>query len=101
MYFAAQSMAAEFSTAVLLVNQIEKSKGNLALIIISMKANFLERATEKVIFTCHVDNTLELTVKKAMETGEPVTIELPSIGKDLKGNHVSEFYFTWSLKLRS
>ena len=101
MYFAAQSMAAEFSTAVLLVNQIEKSGANLALIIVSMKADFLERATEKVLFKCHVDHTLELAVTKAIDTGEPVTVELSSKGVDINGNHVAQFWFTWSLKLRS
>jgi hypothetical protein len=66
-----------------------------------MKAEFFERATEKVLFKCHVDNALELAVKKAVETGEPVTIELSSKGLDLSGNNVSQFWFTWSLKLRS
>ena len=101
MYFAAQSMAAEFSTAVLLVSQIEKSGSNIALIIVSMKADFLERATEKIYFKCHVDNALELAVTKAINTGEPVTIELSSKGLDISGNMVSQFWFTWSLKLRS
>ena len=101
MYFAAQSMAAEFSTAVLLVSQIEKSGANLALIIVSMKAEFLERAIEKIHFTCLVDNNLEQVIDEAAETGEPVTIELNSKGVDLSGNHVSQFSFTWSLKLRT
>jgi hypothetical protein len=101
MYFAAQSMAAEFSTALLLVNEINKSGANLALIIVSMKAEFIERASEHVIFKCEVDNALELTVQKAIKTGDPVTIELSSIGIDRKGSHVSSFWFTWSIKLRA
>ena len=101
MYFAAQSMAAEFSTAVLLVNQIEKSGKDIALIIISMKAEFLERAAEKVHFKCEVDTDLELAISEAIETAEPVAIELNSKGMDLSGNHVSQFSFTWSLKLRT
>lgn len=101
MYFAAQSMAAEFSTAVLLVGQIEKSEKDIALIIISMKADFLERATNKIHFTCQVDNELDLAISKAVATGEPVAIELISKGLDQNGNHVSQFSFTWSLKLRA
>ena len=101
MYFAAQSMAAEFSTAVLLVSHIEKSKANLALIIVSMKANFLERAQERITFTCKVDEDFEKSISNAIETAEAEEIELITIGTDLSGNKVSEFSFTWSIKLRS
>ncbi|HAW53284.1 MAG TPA: thioesterase, partial [Flavobacteriales bacterium] len=95
MYFAAQSMAAEFSTALLVVNEINKSGADLALIIVSMKAEFIERARERVYFKCKADDNLDLAIKKAMKTGDPVTVELTSNGIDRKGNRVSSFWFTW------
>lgn len=101
MYFAAQSMAAEFSTALLVVNEINKSGADLALIIVSMKAEFIERARERVYFKCQADDNLDLAIKKAMKTGDPVTVELTSNGIDRKGNRVSSFWFTWSIKRRA
>lgn len=100
MYFAAQSMAAEFSTAVLAVQAMEKSEKNIALIITGLKADFFKKATSRVTFTCNDGMKYTEGLKKSLETGEPVEIEGKTEGRDSNGELVSTFYITWSFKER-
>jgi hypothetical protein len=100
MYFAAQSMAAEFSTAVLAVQAIEQSGRNVALIITGMKAEFLKKATSRVTFTCEDGLKYSNGLKLALENKEAIEIEGKAVGRDANGEIVSVFYVTWSFKER-
>lgn len=100
MYFAAQSMAAEFSTALLAANSIKKSGKNIALLIVNMKAEFSKKASSKVIFTCNDGEKYKDGIMKCVESGETVSIEGRAEGVDSYGDIVSVFYFTWSFKER-
>ena len=101
MYFAVQSMAAEFSTAVLLVKSIETSGVDIALIIVSIKADFLKRSQTHAVFTCDSGALAQDSVEKAVNSGIPELVKLISIGRDLNNEVISEFQITWSLKKRS
>ena len=67
-YFAVQSMAAEFSTAAYCRLAIEGHKPSVAFIIVDLKACFGKKATDRVYFTCEdgdrafeaVENVLQL-----------------------------------------
>ena len=100
MYFAVQAMAAEFSTAVLLVRHIEASGSDIALIVVSIKADFLKRAQTRTTFTCDSGTLVQETVEKAVNSGMPEVVTLNSIGRNLNNETVSEFQITWSLKKR-
>ena len=100
MYFAAQSMAAEFATAVLAVQAIEQSGRNVALIITGLKAEFLKKATSRVTFTCEDGLKYSDGLKQALENDEAVEIEGKTEGRDVDGEIVSVFYITWSFKER-
>lgn len=100
MYFAAQSMAAEFSTALLAANAIEKSGKNIALLIVNLRAEFSKKASGKVVFTCNDGEKYRDGIRKCIESGESVSIEGRTEGVDHKGEIVSVFYFTWSFKER-
>ena len=101
MYFAAQSMAAEFATAVLAVQAIEQSGKNVALIITGLKAEFLKKATTRVTFTCNDGLKYSEGLKRAIEKGEAVEIEGKAEGRNKEGEVVSVFYVTWSFKERN
>lgn len=101
MYFAAQSMAAEFSTALLAANAIEKSGKNIALLIVNLRAEFSKKASSKIVFTCSDGEKYMHGISKCIESGESVSVEGRAEGVDNKGEVVSVFYFTWSFKERT
>lgn len=101
MYFAAQSMAAEFSTAVLAVYYIERSNENVAMLITGMKAEFLKKATSRIRFICREGEKYKSAFD--LELNNPDGFEVTSVseGVDEEGEVVSRFHITWSFKLRN
>lgn len=100
MYFAAQSMAAEFSTAALAVYHIEETKSDVVMIITDLKAEFSKKAKTAISFEC-VDGILFKEALLATERpDEGFKVEALTIGKDIEGDIVSKFYVTWSFKHR-
>lgn len=100
MYFAAQSMAAEFATALLGVMAIEESGKNIALLIVKLEADFLKKATSRVTFTCNDGQAYFEGIHKAVESGEGVEVTGTAEGRDEEGEVVSVFRVTWSFKER-
>ncbi len=100
-YFAAQSMAAELSTASLAITAIQGYRPSIATIIVNLEAEFVKKATAKTTFTCEDGAAVFAAVKKCVETGEAVTIKTKTIGRMPDGTPVSTFWFTWSFKQRS
>lgn len=100
MYFACQAMAAEMSTGLLVMNGIYGSKPGISMLIIKNEANYFKKATGRITFSCSEGNYIAESIRKAKESGEGVVIPLRSTGRDEKGEIVSEFIFTWSLKVK-
>ncbi|MEH0156302.1 DUF4442 domain-containing protein [Limibacter armeniacum] len=100
-YFAAQSMAAELSTAAICMLAVQGYSPSVAFIIVDLQATFPKKATGKVTFTCVDGDKIFEAVRKAIETGEAATVKAKTVGKMKDGTIVSEFYFTWSFKQRS
>ena len=100
MYFACQAMAAEMSTALLILNGVYKSSPAVSMLIVENKALYYKKATGKITFTCADVNHISEIISKTKQTGECITIELKSIGIDETGDTVAEFTFLWSLKAK-
>jgi len=100
MYFAVQAMAAELSTAALVIYHIRKSKQNISMLIISNKADFSKKATGKIIFTCDDGNKIKEAIQKAIQTKEGQTCWMKSIGTNQNSEQVSEFDFQWTIKIK-
>jgi len=100
MYFASQSMAAELSTALPAIYAMEGFDANIAYIITNNRAEFHQKATTKTTFTCTVGDDVLKTIQKVVETGESVSYTAHTLGTNAAGELVSEFWFTWSFKLR-
>jgi len=100
-YFAVQSMAAELSTAALVLLHIQGQKPSIAYIIVDLKASFTKKATGRTYFTCEDGEKVQQAMEKCMATGEPIVVHLKTIGKMKDGTVVSEFTFSWSMKQRS
>ncbi|MBB6461166.1 thioesterase [Flammeovirga kamogawensis] len=100
-YFAAQSMAAELSTASLGMLHLNEHMKSIAFIIVDMDAKFSKKAISKVTFVCEDGHLVKEAIDRAYETGEAEEIKMLTIGKMADGTEVSRFHFTWSFKKRS
>lgn len=101
MYFAVQAMAAEFTTGVLVMHQIQESGKNISMLVANNKATFTKKAKGRITFECNQGNLIKDTIQKAIVTNEGQTIWLTSIGTDEQGDQVSEMQFEWSVKVKS
>ena len=100
MFWAAQGMAAEMSTGVLVMKAIEKSKEKVSMLVTHQEANFFKKATGTIIFTCAGGKEISEAINRSKDTKEGQVIVLNSEGKNEEGVVVSIFSFEWSLKVK-
>ncbi len=100
MFWAAQGMAAEMSTGVLVMKAIEKSKEKVSMLVTHQEANFFKKATGTIIFTCAGGKEISEAINRSKDTKEGQVIVLTSEGKNEDGVVVSIFSFEWSLKVK-
>ena len=98
MYFAVQAMAAELTTGALVMYKIKRSGKKISMLVANNKGNFTKKATGKITFTCNDGHLIEEAIQKTIATGEGQTFWMKSIGKDEKGDQVSELDFEWSVR---
>jgi hypothetical protein len=101
MFWAAQGMAAEMTTGVLVMSQIEKSKRKISMLVTHQEAKFTKKATGKIQFICKDGGLIKDAIQKSIATGEGQVIRLTSEGFNKDGVSVSKFQFEWSLKVKS
>ncbi len=100
MYFAVQAMAAELSTGALVMYQIKKSGKKISMLVANNKGNFTKKATGRITFVCNDGHLIEQAIQQTIATGEGQTFWMKSIGKDEKGDQVSEMEFEWSVRIK-
>lgn len=101
MYFAVQSMAAELSTGALIAKKTMEHKDSFAMLVVDHSGSFTKKATGKILFTCNDGKLVDDAMEKAIQTNEPQKVTMKSIGIDEKGDQVSSYVFTWSIKKRN
>ncbi|WP_408040385.1 DUF4442 domain-containing protein [Tenacibaculum amylolyticum] len=101
MFWAVQGMAAEFSTGMLVLQAIYKSKRKISMLVTNMDATFTKKATGRIRFECLQGEEVKAAIQKAIETGEGETLMLTSEGINEEGISVSKFQFEWSLKVKA
>ena len=99
-FWAAQGMAAELTTGSLIKNAIKESGVNVSYLVVENKSSFYKKATGKIIFECNQGKELQDLFNSFDKDNNKAIIELKSIGTDSNNIKVSEFSFTWSLKVR-
>ena len=100
-YFAVLTMAAEMSTGLLSMGNTFKRKPAISLLVINTQANFLKKATGKIVFTCNDGRAIAATVEEAIKSGEGRAIACSSVGTNAAGEKVAEIICTWSFKART
>ncbi|WP_088323067.1 DUF4442 domain-containing protein [Polaribacter tangerinus] len=100
MFWAAQGMAAEMSTGVLVMKAIAVSKEKVSMLVIQQEASFFKKATGKIVFSCDGATAISKAIQNSKETKEGQTFWLTSEGKNELGVVVSRFVFQWSVKVK-
>ncbi|APY11669.1 thioesterase [Seonamhaeicola sp. S2-3] len=100
MFWAVQGMAAELSTAAIMIGKIQETGKKISMLVISNEATYTKKATGRINFTCNQGELINETLTKAIKTGEGQTIWLESVGLNEEGIEVSSFRFQWSVKVK-
>ena len=100
-YFAAQSMAAELSTGAIAMLAVELAPAPVAMLITGLESSFSKKANARTTFTCEEGAKIFAAVRHTVETGEPATARVETVGRMDDGVEVSRFVFTWSFKKRA
>ena len=93
-------MAAELTTGALVMHHIQKIQQPISMLVTENKATYSKKARGIIEFSCIQGDTIKACIDQAIETKEGQTIWLKSIGKDQKGDIVSEMEFCWSIKVK-
>ena len=100
MFWAVQGMAAELTTGMLLMQEIQTSNRKVSMLVLNNKANFSKKAQGKITFSCNSADLITNAIKKLLETDKPQTLWLTSKGIDENNDLVSTFDFEWTLLIK-
>ena len=99
-FWAAQGMAAEFATGVLLMREIELSNKNISMLLVDVEGKFTKKAIGKISFKCDKGLMIKEKVDSLNSHKTKNTMWIDSIGVDESGQEVSKFRFNWSILLK-
>ena len=100
MFWAAQGMAAEMPTGILVMKAIADSKRKVSMLVTHQEAQFFKKATGRITFSCTGGDDIRKTIQKSIDTGEGQLIVLSATGVNTDGVAVSKFQFHWSIKVK-
>jgi hypothetical protein len=100
MFWAAQGMAAEFATGVLVMEQIRRSKRPISMLVANNKASFSKKAKGIITFSCNDGHLVEDAIAATLASGEGQKFWMKAKGIDTHGDEVSSFEFEWTIKLK-
>lgn len=100
MFWAAQGMAAEMSTGVLVMKEISISNKKVSMLVTHQEGSFFKKASGTILFSCNDGKKIQEAIQKSINTREGQKVDLNSIGVNENGVEVSKFRFQWSLKVK-
>ena len=100
MFWAAQGMAAEMATGILVMKGIENIGKNVSMLVTNQRGNFTKKAIGKIRFECHHGGLVANALEESAETGEGRVITMKAEGFNTEGVSVCNFHFEWSLKVK-
>lgn len=99
-YFAALCGAGEFATGIL-ANLARIGKGNISMLVLEQRAEFLKKAATNIVFSCNEGEQVQATVDLAIQSGIPQAITMMAEGTNRSGEPVARVYITWTFKYKS
>jgi len=101
LYWATQGMAAELVTGILMMKKIKDCNQKISMLVVKQEGTFHKKATGKIIFSCHQGLEIDQAITTAIKTGEGQSLVLKAAGFNEEKIMVSDFEFTWSIKLKT
>ncbi len=101
LYWATQGMASELATGVLVMRSIAESKKRISMLVTQQKGTFFKKGKGKVLFSCDGGEKVKKAIQNAIDTQEGQVLILKSKGVDEAGDVVSEFEYTWGIKVKA
>ena len=98
MYWAVMGMAAELCSGLLVMMYAYNIKPGISMFVVGCKGRFVKTGLGKITFTCNNGNLIEQTVKECMANKTSKIIDCETKAFNEKGELVSEFVFSWSIK---
>lgn len=99
-YFACLSMAAEMSTGALALGHLYKINPVVSMLVVKSNSEFYKKATNITTFVCNEGLVIKQMVAETVASGEARTATVKSVGKNIAGEVVAIFQFTWSFKAK-
>lgn len=99
-YFACLSMAAEMSTGALALGHLYKRNLPVSMLVIKTEGEYFKKAVGRTTFFCEEGERIRKTIEEAVLSGEGKTIRAKSVGRNKTGEIITEFYITWSFKMK-
>jgi hypothetical protein len=99
-YFACLAMAAEMSTGLLAMMHTYKSAPPISMLVVGLEAIYFKKATSITLFTCEDGEAMKQTIDDAVNSGEGRIFKAKSVGKNMQGEIIAEFFITWSFKAK-
>ena len=99
-FWAVMGMAAEMSSGALMILYTHKQKPSISMLVADCQAEFIKKSTDVATFTCNDGKLIKQKIKEAIETKEGQVIPTSMVGKNIKGEIVAKFNFTWTIKAR-
>lgn len=97
-YFAVLAMAAELSTGILAFGQVYKRHPKVSMLVIKLQAEFYKKAVGSIHFTCLDGYKIMAAIEQSIQQNIGTTIDCIAVGKNVEGDVVAKFTFTWSFK---
>ena len=100
MYFAAQAMAAEFSTGALAAIAVRGAERRVSMLITGLEAEFVKKADSRTTFSCTEGPELVAAVERALVDPDGSVATVETVGRNADGTEVARFRFSWSFRAK-
>ena len=71
------------------------------MLVVKQEGQLQKKATGKMVFSCLQGTDIDTAIETAIKTGEGQSLVLKAAGYNEENIMVSDFEFTWSIKLKS
>ncbi len=100
LYWAVQGMASELVTGILVMKKIDESGKKISMLVTYQTGTFSKKARGVITFICKDGDKIKEAIDKTIATGEGQSLVMTAEGFDEEFESVSQFEYTWSVKVK-
>ncbi len=100
-YWAVQGMASELVTGLLVMKKIDESGKKISMLVTYQTGTFTKKARGVITFVCKDGDIIQEAIDRTIATGEGQTLVMTAEGFNEEFESVSQFEYTWSVKVKN